>query len=287
MSTVVTVARGVLGSSRRSWSLTIGLVLVGIVVVVSLLAPALSPYSATAQSAADAIQQPSAHHLLGTDQLGRDVLTRVLYGGRFALLIALVAAVLSVGIGTILGCFAAYRRGLPDDALMRVLDAVLSVPAILFLLVIVAVFGNGWVIMVMAATLVYFPAVVRVIRAAASAIVGLDFVTAARARGEGFWPIARREILPNILDVIMVEFAMRASWVVLLISSMSFLGFGANPPTPDWGLMVAENRALLAVVPMATVGPIIALAVLIIGLNLAADGFAKSRGIDRMLAGSQ
>ena len=272
---------------KTSWSLTIGLIMVAAIVVISLLAPVLAPYSPTTPSALEVIQEPSSAHWLGTDQLGRDVLSRVLYGGRFALVIALVATIFTVGIGTLLGCWAAYRRGLGDEALMRVLDAVLSVPAILALLVVVSVFGTGWTVIVLAATIVYFPAVVRVIRAAASSVMGLDYVTAARARGEGFWPITVREVWPNILDVVMVEVAMRASWIVLLISALSFLGFGANPPTPDWGLMVAENRALLSVVPMATIAPIVALAVLIVGLNLAADGFAKARGIDRMMAGSQ
>jgi peptide/nickel transport system permease protein len=140
-------------------------------------------------------------------------------------------------------------------------------------------------VIVLAATVVYCPAVIRVVRAAAFGIVGLDYVTAARARGEGFWPTMVREIWPNILDVVMVEFAMRASWIVLLVSSLSFLGFGADPPTPDWGLMVSENRTMMTVVPSATLGPIVALAALIVGLNLAADGIAKARGIDRIGGG--
>ena len=113
-------------------------------------------------------------------------------------------------------------------------------------------------------------------------VVPLDFITAARARGEGVVHVLLREVLPNVLDVVLVEFAMRASWVVLLISSLSFLGFGANPPTPDWGLMVAENRSLMSVVPLATLAPICALATLIVGLNLASDGLAKALGVDRM-----
>ena len=138
---------------------------------------------------------------------------------------------------------------------------------------------------VLAATIVYCPAVIRVVRAATFSIVDLDYVTAARARGERFSAILRREIWPNVFDVVMVEFAMRCSWIVLLVSSLSFLGFGANPPTPDWGLMVSENRNLLTVVPLATIAPIVALASLIVGLNLAADGIAKARGIDRLTGG--
>jgi peptide/nickel transport system permease protein len=279
------------GVRRWHWSIPAspstlaGLLLVALNVVVALAAPLLAPFSPTQPDALAAIESPSGTHWLGTDQLGRDVLTRVLYGGRYAMLVSLSATVLAVGIGTVLGCLAAYRRGWFDEVLMRILDAVLSVPAILALLVVVTVLGAGAPVIVLAATIVYCPAVIRVVRAAASSIVGLDYVTAARARGEGFWPIMVREIWPNILDVVMVEFAMRASWIVLLVSSLSFLGFGANPPTPDWGLMVSENRHLLTVVPSATIGPIVALATLIVGFNLAADGIAKARGIDRITGG--
>ena len=270
---------------RSSPSLLVGLALVAVNAVVALTAPLLAPFSPIQTDALAAIEGPSGAHLLGTDQLGRDVLSRVLYGGRYALLVSLTATVLAVGVGTVLGCLAAYRRGWFDEVLTRVLDAVLSVPAILALLVVVTVLGTGAPVIVLAATVVYCPAVIRVVRAAAFGIVGLDYVTAARARGEGFWPTMVREIWPNILDVVMVEFAMRASWIVLLVSSLSFLGFGADPPTPDWGLMVSENRTMMTVVPSATLGPIVALASLIVGLNLAADGIAKARGIDRIGGG--
>jgi peptide/nickel transport system permease protein len=272
---------------RRRTSLIVGLTLVALNVIVALTAPLYAPYSPTKPSALDAVQGITSQHLLGTDQLGRDILSRVLYGGRFALGVGLSGAVLAVGIGTVLGCLTAYRRGLFDEVLMRILDSILSVPAILALLVVVTVLGTGAQVIVLAATIVYCPAVVRVVRAAALSVVGLDYVTAARARGEGFWPILRREIWPNILDVVLVEFAMRTSWIVLLVSSLSFLGFGANPPSPDWGLMVSENHNLLTVVPSATIAPIVALASLIVGLNLAADGIAKARGIDRLVGGSR
>jgi peptide/nickel transport system permease protein len=266
-------------------SLLIGLSLVVLNVIVALAAPLLAPYSPTEPDALNAIEGSSSAHWLGTDQLGRDVLSRVLYGGRYAMIVSLSAALLTVIIGTVLGCLAAYRRGWFDEVLMRILDSVLSVPAILALLVVVTALGSGVPVIILASTVVYCPALIRVVRAAALSIVGLDYVTAARARGEGFWPIMVREIWPNILDVVLVEFAMRASWIMLLVSSLSFLGFGANPPTPDWGLMVSENRSLLTVVPLATIAPILALATLIVGLNLAADGLAKARGIDRISGG--
>jgi peptide/nickel transport system permease protein len=266
-------------------SLLVGLALVVLNAIVALAAPLLAPYSPTEPDALSAIEGSSSAHWLGTDQLGRDVLSRVLYGGRYAMIVSLSAALLTVVIGTVLGCLAAYRRGWFDEVLMRILDSVLSVPAILALLVVVTALGSGVPVIILASTVVYCPALIRVVRAAALSIVGLDYVTAARARGEGFWPITVREIWPNILDVVLVEFAMRASWIMLLVSSLSFLGFGANPPTPDWGLMVSENRSLLTVVPLATIAPILALATLIVGLNLAADGLAKARGIDRISGG--
>lgn len=273
--------------TRRALSLWIGGSLVVIIVLLTLLAPIITSYSPIQPDALAAVQGATPAHWLGTDSLGRDILTRVLYGGRYALEVSTPAAVMAVSIGTVLGCLSAYGRGLFDEILMRLLDAVLSVPAILALLVVVTVLGAGGPVVVLAAVVIYTPAVIRVIRAATLSVVGLDYVTAARARGEGFWPILRREIWPNILDVVFVELAMRMSWIVLLVSSLSFLGFGANPPTPDWGLMVAENRSLISVVPIATIAPIAALAILIVGLNLAADGFAKSRGVDRVVGGSR
>jgi peptide/nickel transport system permease protein len=275
--------------TRISRSGTTGLAIVAVHIAVALAAPLISPYSPTTPDPLASLAGPSSAHLLGTDSLGRDVLSRVLYGGRYALALSLAAAALAVGLGAIIGCFVALRHGRgrrswPDEVVMRLVDSVLSVPAILALLVIVSVLGTGALVVILAATVVYCPAVIRVVRAAALSVVELDYVTSARARGESSWAIVRREIWPNVLDVLLVEFAMRASWIVLLISALSFLGFGANPPTPDWGLMIAESRTTLAVDPWATVAPIIALATLIIGFNLAADGLAKARGVDRALA---
>ncbi|MCX4703442.1 ABC transporter permease [Streptomyces sp. NBC_01373] len=271
---------------RTSRTAVLGLAVVAVHVVIALLAPLLSSYDPIANDPAQALLGPSPEHWAGTDQYGRDVLARVLYGGRYALGVSLAATVLTVALGTVIGCAAALRGGLFDDVLGRVLDAVLSVPSVLALLVVVTALGTGPAVIVLAVAVVYVPQVVRVVRGAALAVVPADYVTAARARGESTWSILRRELLPNITDVVYVEFAMRASWVVLLISSLSFLGFGADPPTPDWGLMVAENRTAITVVPMASLAPIIALATLVVGLNLAADGLSKAWGVDRIREGS-
>jgi peptide/nickel transport system permease protein len=271
---------------RSSRAAVFGLATVAVHVLIALLAPLLISYDPIANDASHALLGPSWDHWAGTDQYGRDVLARVLYGGRYALGVSVAATVLTVALGTVIGCVAALRGGWFDDVLGRVLDAVLAVPSILALLVIVTALGTGPSVIVLAIAVVYVPQVVRVVRGAALAVAPADYVTAARARGERTWPTLRREILPNITDVVCVEFAMRASWVVLLISSLSFLGFGADPPTPDWGLMVAENRTAITVVPMASLAPIIALATLVVGLNLAADGLSKAWGVDRIREGS-
>lgn len=266
---------------RRSPSTMLGIALIAAHVIVSLTAGLWAPYSPIATNPAVILNPPSAQHLLGTDSLGRDLFSRLIYGGQFSLGLSIVAALLCVLIGGSLGMVAAFYRGWFDEALMRLVDAVLSVPTILALLLVVSLMGNGPVVIAVAATVVYAPAVARVARAATLQVVELDYVTAARGRGESGAAIIIREIIPNVLDVLMVELAMRASWILLLVSSLSFLGFGANPPTPDWGLMVAENRTLLAVLPWGTVAPILALGTLIVGFNLAADGLAKIRGVDR------
>ncbi|MFF5144787.1 ABC transporter permease [Streptomyces sp. NPDC013157] len=279
----VTRAWRALRSSRTALA---GLAVVAVHILVALLAPLLTSYDPIAGDASHALLGPSPQHWTGTDQYGRDILARVLYGGRYALGVSVAATLVTVALGTVVGCAAALRGGWFDDLLGRVLDAILSVPSILALLVVVTALGTGPAVIVLAIAVVYVPQVVRVVRGAALAIVPMDYVTAARARGESTWAILRREVLPNITDVVCVEFAMRASWVVLLISSLSFLGFGADPPTPDWGLMVAENRTAITVVPMASLAPIIALATLVVGLNLAADGLAKAWGVDRIREGS-
>ncbi|WP_432557652.1 ABC transporter permease [Granulicoccus sp. GXG6511] len=271
---------------RDSPTLTVGLILVGLHIVIALLAPVLTPFDPTVSVPSEALYGATAEHWLGTDQYGRDVLTRTVWGGRYALLVAFLATTVAVALGTLIGVITAYLRGWFDLVVMRIVDAMLSVPTILSLLVIVTVFGNGLPVIVLAVTIIYTPAVTRVVRGAASTVVSLDFVTAARARGEGTLSIVFREVLPSIPGVILVEYAMRASWVILLVSTLSFLGFGANPPTPDWGLMISEGRTSLTVVPLATIAPIVALATLVIGMSALADGLSGRLGVDRLQRGA-
>ncbi len=268
-------------------STRIGLVLVAITVLVALAAPLLAPYDPVATNAENALAGASGRHWLGTDAYGRDILSRLLLGGRFALTVALLATTCAVVVGTILGTIAAYYGRWVDGALTRLLDSILAVPAVLALLLIVSVFGNSIPVLVLAISVVYVPAVALVVRGATRPVLTSDYVRAARARGERAPSIIGREVLPNILDVVLVELAMRASWVVLLVSTLSFLGFGVNPPAPDWGLMIQENRTALTVAPAGTLAPIVALAALVVGLNLAADGLGKYFGVDRAQRGVQ
>ncbi len=263
-------------------STQVGIVLVAATILIALLSPLLAPFNPVATNSDNALAGASFTHPLGTDQYGRDILSRLLLGGRFALTVALLATTCAVVVGTVVGTLAAFYGRFIDGAISRVLDAILAVPAILALLLIVSVFGNTVPVLVLAITVVYAPAVALVIRGATRPVLTSDFVRAAKARGERSVPIIGREVLPNILDVILVEFAMRASWVVLLVSTLSFLGFGVNPPAPDWGLMIQENRMALTVAPSGTLAPIVALAALVIGLNLAADGIGKYLGVDRV-----
>ncbi|MET3452742.1 ABC transporter permease [Curtobacterium sp. 1544] len=289
MTAIAPRSRNVIGAAvaplRSSTALSIGLGLIAIHLVLAVLAPVIAGHDPVATDSSNVLAGPEWTHWLGTDQYGRDILSRTLNGGRYALLVTFLATTIAVAVGTVLGCVTAYADNWFDEVVMRIVDALLSVPSILALLVVVTVFDAGLWVIVLAVTVVYAPAVTRVVRGAARTVITQDYVTAARARGERSMSIVFREILPNVLDVVLVEYAMRASWIVLLVASLSFLGFGANPPTPDWGLMVQENRTALTVVPLGTLAPIVALATLVVGLNLAADGLSKSLGVDRATKG--
>ena len=164
---------------------------------------------------------------------------------------------------------------------MRLVDAFLCLPWILVLLLIVVMVGSGPVVLIPTLGFFYGIPVIRMARAATHDVVALDFVTAARARGEARSTVVRRELLPNVLDVLLVEGAMRWSWMLLAFSSLSFLGFGVTPPTPDWGLMISDSRSFMSIAPWVALPPIVALSSLIIGINLSADALGKALGIDR------
>lgn len=271
------VLRGIL--SRPSG--VIGFALVAAHIAFATFGPFGVPYDFKAQSAQFVLSPPSAQHWLGTDQLGRDVLTRTILGGRQALLITGIATPLAVLWGGLVGVYLGLAGGRLDDILMRVVDAFLSLPWILKMLLMIVTFGSGTGVLIPTLAFFYGIPVIRIARAAAHNVVARDFVLAARARGHGRFAIIRRELLPNVRDALMVEGAMRWSWMLLAFTSLSFLGFGVSPPTPDWGLMIADSRSYMAIAPWAGLSPVVALSTLIIGINLAADSLAKALGLDR------
>jgi peptide/nickel transport system permease protein len=239
------------------------------------------PYDYKAMDATGTLAGPSAMHWLGTDHLGRDVLTRVMLGGREALLITGIATPVALIWGGLAGVWLGLRGGWPDEVAMRLVDAFLALPGILPLLVLITVFGTGGEVLLPTLAFFFGIPVIRVARAAAHEVVARDFVAAARARGHRPLDIVRREILPNVTDTLLVEGAMRWSWMLLGFSALSFLGFGVSPPRPDWGLMVSDARVYMSLAPMGVIAPVVALSSLIIGINLTADALAKTLGLDR------
>ena len=259
----------------------IGLSLVIFHVTLALISPLVVPFDYKLQNSALMLSQPNAIHWLGSDHLGRDVFSRTLMGGREALLVTGVATPLAVIWGGFVGILFGLVGGRVDEVLMRIVDAFLSLPWILKMLVLIVTFGTGIEVLIPTLAFFYGIPVIRIARAATHDVIARDFVWAAKARGHGRVSIIWRELLPNVLDTLMVEGAMRWSWMLLAFSSLSFLGFGVSPPTPDWGLMISDARGFMSFAPWGVIGPVIALSSLIIGINLTADALAKALGIDR------
>jgi peptide/nickel transport system permease protein len=202
-------------------------------------------------------------------------------GGRVTLVVTLIAIAIATVWGGLLGIVLGLLNGRTDELIMRVVDALLSIPWILLLLLIISVMGTKMWVQTLTFGFTYGVLAIRVARAATLDFVTSEFVLAARARGERKRTIVMKELLPNVRDVLLVDGSMNWSWMLLAFTSLSFLGFGVTPPTPDWGFMVAKNREILAIQPWAVFGPVIMLSTLIIGINLFADAFAKAIGLDR------
>jgi peptide/nickel transport system permease protein len=269
--------RAVLGQPSGA----IGVALVLAHVVLALAAPLLVPHDPTLQSADLILQAPSWTHPMGTDRLGRDVLSRVMLGGREAMLVATLATLAAMAWGTALGLFVALVGGRTDAVAMRIVDALMSIPWVLTVMIFVAALGVGVMALIPVLAFSYGLSVVYIARAAALDFVARDFVLAAQARGEGRATILWHEILPNVRDTLAVQGAMQWSWILLGIASLSFLGLGIAPPAPDWGLMIADARGVMQQAPWAVLWPMVMLSSLIVGVNLAADAFAKALGVDR------
>lgn len=241
-----------------------------------------APYSYNTINTGPPLSKASAQHWFGTDQLGRDVFSRVVYGTRYVLLLALSGTALGLVIGALLGLLSGYLRGWFDELVMRVCEAMISIPFIVLALLIIAAAGpeasGSPLLLIGLIGVVYAPRIARMARTVALDLALRDYVTAARLRGESAWSIVLRELLPNATGTLLVEFAVRAGYAPILIGSLGFLGFGARPPTPEWGLMISENRTALVIAPITVLGPGLALALLVIGLNLCTEGLARLLG---------
>jgi peptide/nickel transport system permease protein len=239
--------------------------------LVAIFAPVLSPYGEVDVVSRIPFEPWSVHHLLGTDQLGRDFLSRLIFGARNSISIALVTTLISFVIGCLLGVFVAFVGGVVDQVISRIVDALMSIPDLIFTLMILSIFGSSilnliLIIAVLTATRFY-----RIARAAAVNVASLDFVEAAKARGEGPLWIAVNEIYPNILPLMLSELGMRFCFVFLNIAALSFLGVGIQPPTAEWGSMVRENAALINTGDITPLIPAAAIALLSIAVNFVVD----------------
>jgi peptide/nickel transport system permease protein len=267
------LVRGSVGSRVGRW----GLGIVATILFLALVGPYFSSYSPI-DTLTMPLDSPSLEHLLGTDVLGRDVLARFLYGGRVLVAVAFLSTILAYLVGIPLGMTVGYRRGALDLAIIGAADLILAFPAIVFVLVLLAAAGSQLPIVVVGIATINLPRVVRISRTVTIDLANREFVEAAVARGETLLSIIRFDILPNIWTPILADFGIRFTGSVILFSSLSYLGFGQQPPAADWGLMISENRVGLFVQPWVVVVPAVTLALLCIGVNLIADGVARSAG---------
>jgi peptide/nickel transport system permease protein len=238
---------------------------------VALFGPWLAPYSVGAFVDSDSLSPPSARLWLGSDYLGRDVFSRLLSGARYTVFLGAGAAALASACGTALALLAALRGGWVDEVLCRVLDTLISVPSKILALVLVAACGSSLGLLLLICAITYVPGNFRIARALAMNLAGMDFVTVARARGDGMGVIAWREILPNMVHPLLADLGLRFVFVVLLLSGLSFLGLGVQPPYADLGSLVRENITGLTEGSMAILAPALAIAILTVGTNLLID----------------
>jgi peptide/nickel transport system permease protein len=263
--------RAIIGTNEGRIGLGLGLVMLAVIVFGRF----FTPYSPTELGVGPATQTPSADHYFGTDHLGRDVFSRFLTGGDTIVLIPLAAVSLAFIVGGGLGMLGAYLRGRADAFITRTFDLLLTLPPLLLVLVLIAGLGTSSIVLIITVALVFIPRIGRVVRGATQAVVTSDYVAAAQARGERTSAILVREVFPNIAAPAIADFALRITYGVIFVATLNFLGLGAQPPEPDWGLMVADSRGYLAAQPWATLTPALGIAVLSVAFNLIADALTR------------
>jgi peptide/nickel transport system permease protein len=259
------------GLARRG-EIIAGGVLILLVVLIAVIVPFVKPGADTSINAANALAAPGAGGLLGTDQLGRDLLARVAVGYRISLSISLGAVVFAVLVGGVLGLIAATAPRAIDGLIMRVLDVIMSFPALLLAIVVVALFGPGVVVLLFAIGIVYVPIIARVMRAAALQTAQQAYVESARARGAGRMRILFRHIAPNSLGPLIVQGSILVGLGIILEAGLSFVGLGVQPPTPSLGLLLSSGRDYMATSPWVVADPAVAICIAVLGFTLIGDG---------------
>ncbi len=285
MSTTTTKSRSLLRRALETWRMRIGLVLSLAVALVAVLGPHFAPHDPQ-KFVGMAFAPRDLGYPFGTDYLGHDVLSQFLSGGWLLLTLALLGTVLGVGAGVVLGIWAGYARGRVDETIMRSGDVMLAFPQLVLALLFISITGPNLAVIVLLTALGHAPRVARVMRGAALSVAERDFVSNASAMGMKTRTIILREVLPNVTGPLAVEFGLRLTYSIGLIAGLSFLGLGVQEPQPDWGVMLNDNRVAFTIQPWPVVLPVLAIALITIGMNLMTDALARaSAGIDRQAQG--
>jgi peptide/nickel transport system permease protein len=274
--------RGFLRPVTHSWSGRVGLTIVVLILGIIILGPVFAPHPSEELGVGLPLSKPSAGLPFGTDSLGRDVFSRFLDGGRMVLLVPLAAVALAAIVGGTLGVVGGYVGGRFDQIVSRGFDILLTLPPLLIALAVIAGYGSSTMVLLVTVAIIYAPQIGRVARGATLGVVTSDYVEAARARGERPLPIAVREIAPNIAGPVVSDLALRVTYGVIFIATLNFLGLGAQPPSPDWGLSIANSVGYVEVQPWASLAPIIGIAALSVGLTLVADSIIRYVNNDSM-----
>jgi len=267
--------RALRGRRRFPPALLVGGPIVALLVLLAALADTIAPYPFDQFHIRERFAPPSLTWLAGTDEYGRDVFSRLLFGSQLSLMLGGIATLLSMAIGVPLGLFAGFRRGFADEAIMRALDVMMAFPPIMLVLLILVVTPPSLLKTAMAIGVLAVPAMARVTRSVTLDLMSGEFIEAARARGERLWYILLRELLPNVWPVLIVEASLRMVFAVLTGAVLSFLGFGVQPPAADWGLMISNGRAFVDTAPWISLAPGLAMGITVIGVSLLGDGLRE------------
>ena len=257
------------------WEAFVGVLIVAAIVAIAILAPLIAPHDPESVSSDRILAAPDLQHPFGSDSLGRDVLTRVIYAFRVSLVVAIGSVVIAFAVGAPIGLTAGFRGGWVDGLLMRPLDILLALPALLLAVALIAIVGPGAMIALLAISIIYLPIIARVVRSSVLVVRDQPYVDGARARGASELSIMLRHVLPNSLGPALVQATVLMGFAIQIEAALSFLGLGAQPPTPSLGIMLSDGRDVLTLAPWVEVFPGLALALVVLGFNLIGDGLRR------------